>query len=310
MATRFEMILHGDRPEALRAAAEEALDEIESVERQLSVYRPDSDLSVLNREAGRGWVRVDNRLFRLLERVRDLHASTGGAFDPSIAPVLFAWGLMGGGGRVPSAEEQAEAFGQVGFQFVSLDRSEGRVRYERPGLWLDLGSIGKGYALERAVELLREAGVGSGLIHGGTSTVCAIGCQPGGAPWRVAIGGGWRTIASAGGSTSGELLSGAGATRRMDGDVGSGLEGLPVVELVDESLSVSEVRGKAFEHDGLIYGHVIDPRLGRPVSGARSAAVIAASATDSDALSTALLVLGEAGRLRVESAGPGVRCFV
>ncbi len=314
MATRFEVLLHGEREEALRAAAEEALDVIERLDRLLSLYRADSDLTLINREASSGPVRVDPRVFRLLERVKKLSADTGGAFDPTVAPVLFRWGVIGGVWRVPSVDEIEEARSKVGMAGVELNRGEGTVRFSRPGMWMDLGSVGKGYALECAGEALRNAGVDCGLIHGGTSSVCGIGTGPDGLPWRVAVrspvfgdtGGTQRlTWFHEGQSDRTDLSDLSDGTAQVGGS-SSGIEvSWPVVRLENSALSVSGIRGKHFEVDGKAYGHVIDPRSGRPVEGAALAIVTGLSATDADALSTALLVLGREGMEWVERNFPG-----
>jgi thiamine biosynthesis lipoprotein len=150
---------------------------------------------------------------------------------------------------------------------LELDESNLSIRFKRPGVMLDFGAIGKGYAIERAALLLREAGVGSALIHGGTSTVYGLGSAPDGEAWKVAV------EYPESPDTAPELLT--------------------VVPLQDEALSVSAVWGKFFTGDNnKIYGHVMDPRSGEPASQALLAAVIVPEATDSDALSTALLAGG------------------
>ena len=316
MGTRFEVLLCGEREEALRAAAEEALDAIERLDRLLSLYRADSDLSLINREAAASPVRVDPRVFRLLERVRALHAGTGGAFDPTVAPVLFCWGVIGGAWRVPSADEIAEARSKVGFAGVELDPGSGTVRFSRPGMWMDLGSVGKGYALECAGEVLRELGVDCGLIHGGTSSVCGIGKGPDGQPWRIAVS---LPTSGLGDAVAMHPLNWVQVgqavwpdpTDQAEPRVETGVVfsrkeiARPVVHLENSALSISGIRGKYFEVKGETYGHVIDPRSGWPVQGAAMAAVTGLSATAADALSTALLVLGGEGMGLVESHFPG-----
>jgi thiamine biosynthesis lipoprotein len=146
---------------------------------------------------------------------------------------------------------------------------------------LDLGAIGKGYALERAADLLREAGIRSALLHGGTSSVVAIGSPPDAEGWPVAI---------------------QHPTRPE--------EILTTASLCDGALSVSAVHGKAFEAEGRLLGHVIDPRTGWPVMGAQLAAVTAASPTDTDALSTALLVLGAGWLPQFRARWPDSRAWV
>jgi thiamine biosynthesis lipoprotein len=285
MATRFEIVLYGNDEPALRAAAEEALDEIQRIEAQLSLYRPDSEVAHLNARAAGAWVRVAPEVFRLLERARDLSVETGGAFDITVAPLMRCWGFMGGSGKMPPKAKITEARRLVGMHRVELDPAQFRVRFARPGVMLDFGAIGKGYAIERSVEILSEAGIQSAIIHGGTSTVYGLGKPPDQSGWKVAIE----------------------ATMQDDKQESSLLS---VVELHDEALSVSAVWGKSFPSKGKTYGHIIDPRTGYPVAKADLAAVMLPSATETDALSTALLTLGLKDHDRIASLRPSIRTLV
>jgi thiamine biosynthesis lipoprotein len=297
MATRFEIVLYGDNPASLRAAAEEALDEIERLDAQLSLYRPESEISHVNARAAHEPVRIGPSLFRLLRQVQRLNAETGGAFDITVAPLMRCWGFMHGTGRLPATEEIAEARSRVGMNLVELNQTDFTVRFVREGVMLDLGSIGKGFALERAAEFLFEAGVTRAILHGGTSTVCAIGSPPDADAWKVGV-------PRPGEATQAGLTSSDQSRRGIEGKL------LSVVPLKDAALSVSAVWGKAFEAEGRTYGHVIDPRRGIPVDGAVMAAVVLPSATETDALSTALLVLGEAGHDRIAGLRPGIQTLV
>jgi thiamine biosynthesis lipoprotein len=281
MNTRFELVLWGRDEAYLTAIGEEALREIEALNQQLSFYRDDSDIRELNVCAAHRAVAVEPRLFRLLERAKSLNAVTSGAFDITVGPLLQAWGFTGEGGRIPSDEELAAARERCGMQLVELDPEAQTVRYLCEGVLIDLGAFGKGYAIERACHLLREAEVGGALLHGGTSTVQALGSQPDGQPWRIAV------------------------QHPTEPE-----QHLATVELHDQALSVSAGHGKTFTQDGREYGHVLDPRTGEPVEGALLAAVRTASAADSDALSTALLVLGEAGLDAISAYDLGAAALV
>jgi thiamine biosynthesis lipoprotein len=265
MNTRFEVALWGRDTAYLTAVAEEALREVEALDRQLSFFRDDSDIRELNVVAAHRPVPVEPRLFRLLQLAVELSRATDGAFDLTVAPLLRAWGFRGEAGRIPTDGELDEARSLTGMELVELDSEAMTVRFVREGVLLDLGAIGKGYAIERAAQIMRDYEVPGGLVHGGTSTVKATGTQPDSTPWRIAIQ---------------DPLDPVGA--------------LEVVELRETALSVSAVHGKFFQEGDERYGHVLDPRSGRPVQGALLAAVVCDSATDSDALSTALLVRGEA----------------
>ena len=294
MATRFEIVLHGEHPAALRAAGEEALEEIERLEGQLSLFRPTSEIAHVNALAARQWVRVSPPVFALLEQARRLHEESGGTFDVTIAPLLRAWGFLGGTGHLPRPEDVAAAREQVGMSLVQFDAEDYTIRFARPGVMLDLGAIGKGYAIERAAELLREAGVTSALLHGGTSTVYALGRPPEAEFWKVAL-----DNPSAGAP--------AGAPSPSDQPPSPTLATVP---LKDEAMSVSGIRGKCFEAEGRILGHILDPRTGAPATGALLTAVVLPSATETDALSTALLTLGPAGHERIGQLRPGMRTLV
>jgi thiamine biosynthesis lipoprotein len=291
MATRFEVALHGPNPAALRAAAEEALDEIEHLEARLSIYRPTSDLSQINAHAAQHPVRVDPRVFQFLLRARQLSSLTHGAFDITAAPLFRAWGFIGGSGSLPTPESLASARACVGWHHIELNESNHTVAFDRPGVLIDPGAIGKGYAMDRASELLRDAGVESALFHGGTSTVCAIGHPPGEDAWSIA-------------------LPSPPKSHRMPGSSPIPSEDPRIVRIHDQSLSVSAVWGKSFEIGGRNFGHVLDPRSGEPVSGASIAAVITPGATESDAVSTALLVLGFEGIDLLQQAFPGSQMIV
>jgi len=278
-------------------AGEEALDEIEALEARLSLFRPSSEIAHLNARAAQGPVRVTPAVFALLQHAQQLHQESGGAFDITIAPLVRCWGFMDGGGHLPQASELAEARACVGMSLVQLDPSALTVCFVRPGVMLDLGAIGKGYAIERAVEVLREAGVTSALLHGGTSSVQALGHPPDAEFWKIAIerprlGQGCRPVASWG----------------KEPNPAAGL--LATVPLREEAMSVSAVWGKCFQAEGRTYGHVLDPRTGQPATGAALAAVVVPSATETDALSTALLTLGQAGHGTIANLRPGMRTLL
>ncbi len=272
MGSRFELMLRGEDPRRLRAAGEEAIAEIRGLDARLSFYRPTSQIGRLNRTAATSEVRVSARLFTLLQTAKAVWKMTDGAFDVTIGPLMRVWGLTGKHGRVPAADELAAAVDRSGMHRVRLDEDSRTVSFSRPGVEIDLGAIGKGYALDEAMTVLREAGVEHAILHCGTSTVSAVGDSPSGSGWTVAVA----------------------ATKDESNEVAKE-KPLAVTTLNDECLSVSAVQGKSFVSGGLRYGHVLDPRTGRPVTGCELAAVRCRTATLADALSTALLVLGEGG---------------
>lgn len=281
MATRFELVLLGEDAARLRAAGEEALGEIDRLEARWSLYRPGSEIERVNALAARQPAPVSGPTFQLLQLACRLQAETDGAFDIAIAPLVRCWGFMDGAGRIPSAEELAAARALSGTRHILLDAESKTVRFAVEGAMIDLGAIGKGAAIDAAAETLRAAGVECALLHGGTSSVHAIGAPPGTDGWKIAVA-----------SPPGHPPTGK------------------AVLLRDESLSVSAVWGKCFEDHGRKLGHVIDPRTGMPVNHASLAAVTSVSAAEGDALSTALLVLGFDGRRKFAAQRPNARSLV
>jgi thiamine biosynthesis lipoprotein len=253
----------GPEPAELRAAVDEALSEVDRLDRLLSHYRGDSPLSRLNREAASGPVVVPPELADVLATSLRWSRDSDGAFDVTVGPLMKAWGFFRDEGRVPEPGALARAREAVGFRHVVLDREAGSVRFDRPGVELDLGGIGKGYAVDRVVALLRRRGVVSALVNLGGSSVYGLGAPPGAVGWEVALQ---------------DPSDPSRVARR--------------VPLRDRALSVSGALGRRFEQDGVTYTHVMDPRSGRPVAGVLGVAVLSASATDGDALDNALFVQG------------------
>jgi len=276
MATRFEIVLHGDNPVSLRAAGEEALEEIEWVESQLSIYRSDSQIHHANHRAASEPVKLEPTVFQLLQHCQALTKLTQGAFDVTLGPLIRCWGFMSGSGRLAPKEAVEKARSLVGTHHLILDPETFTIRYDTEGVMLDLGSVGKGYALERAKAILMENGIRSALIHGGTSTVATIGTPPGQAAWKIAV------------TQPLNPRPGAAAEAPQLKTVG-------IAHLNGNALSVSAVRGKSFQTATREYGHVIDGRTGEPTLGTVQAAITLNSATDADAMSTALLVAGNKG---------------
>ncbi len=264
MATTFEIAMPYGTPNAV-AAADDALDLIDDLEEQLTVYRDTSEICRINATAFDGPVAVETRLFQLLRRATTLTAQTSGAFDLASGSLIKAWGFYRREGRIPSPRELAEARDASGMKHVILNADDSTIKFRRPGLELNLGGIGKGYAIDRAVELLRSKwGIASALVHGGGSSVYALGSPPGQPRgWSIA-------------------LKHPGNDRRS----------LGTVYLKDRGLGTSAATFQFFEYNGKKYGHLLDPRTGWPAERTANATAIANTASEADALSTAFFVLG------------------
>jgi len=271
MACEFEVVFNaGQYPDDAQAALE-ALDLVQSLEEQLSLFRPTSELSRINREAARQPVRVEPQLFELLELTFQISRETQGAYDITATPLWEVWGFSRRAGRVPSREELADARRNVGSDLVQLDPERKTVQFRRPGVRLSLGSIGKGYALDCCARRLAAAGIGDYLFHAGQSSVLACGSRVGvdGRPCHAL--GGW-SVAIRDPLHQHRLLA--------------------EVWLRNRALGTSGTSFQYFRHKGRRYGHVIDPRTGWPAEGVLQATVLAPTAAQADALSTALFVMG------------------
>lgn len=263
MGTTFEIHLYAADRARADALFDAAFEEIERVEAALSNYRASSELSRINANAAAAPVVTDPEVFEFLERAFAFSRMSGGAFDMTVGRLMKAWGLFKGAGRYPSQAELKSALGQTGWRRVRLDPAARSVRFLARGLELDPGGIGKGYALDRVASLLREQGVMAALISSGSSSIYAVGAPPGKDGWTVRVP-----------------------------DPADRARSLSTVVLKDRSLSTSGNYEKFFRLGGRLYCHIMDPRTGHPVRGMLQTTVVAASATDSDALSTALFVLG------------------
>jgi len=264
MACDFDVQLPANNARAAQVALD-ALDLLEPLEDQMTVYRDDGELVRINRQAAVEPVCVEPRLFALLELAQQLHRDTDGAMDLTTGPLSRAWGFSRRQGRLPSDAEIAAALADVGMDQVVLDATNRTVAFRRPGVSLHLNCIGKGYALDRMAELLAAGGVEDFLLHGGRSSVLARGHCPG----RERPG--W-TIGLPHPLRPGERLG--------------------EIDLLDQALGTSGSGTQFFEHGGRRYGHLLDPRNGRPVEGSYYVTVIAPTAAEADALATAFYIMG------------------
>jgi len=292
MACLFEIVLDAARHRERTDVAVAALDLVAALEDQLTVYRDTSEVAVLNRRAADEPIVVEDRLFQLLQRAAALSAATGGALEITAGRLSKVWGFYRRQGRMPSAEEVAEALATVGSRHLEFAESQRSIRFLQPGLELNLGAIGKGYALDRAAALLVEGGVHDFLIHGGNSSVLARGSRN--AEGRMQ-------------NAEFKMQNAELAERASDSDVPNpATRGWTVALrhplkpevrladflLTDQALGTSGSGTQFFHYQGKRYGHILDPRSGWPADQVLSATVIAPTAELADALSTAFYVLG------------------
>ena len=264
MATDWELVF----PFGTRGALELAdgvFGRVDELEDQLSVYREHSEVSRLNRNAFREAVRVDPGLFELLSLAAHLSSETEGAFDISAGALTRAWGFFRGPRRVPERHELTETLRHVGMRYVQLNPSLVTVRFLRDSLEINLGAIGKGYAIDQAIRSLRRSENGlAALLHGGHSSVYAIGSEPNtDLGWLVEIG----------------------HPIYVDRSLGT-------LRLRDRAMGTSAATFKYLEHHGRKLGHILDPRIGWPARGILSATALAPTAAQADALATAFFIMG------------------
>ena len=265
MGSYFEIRLGVRIPGAVELASR-ALDVIDQLEAQLTVYDDASEVSRLNATAHLGPVPVEAGLFGLLERAVSLSRLTGGAYDVTAGALSEVWGFVRGPKRVPAPDVLAEALARTGWRHLQLDPVNHTVSFDRPGLQINLGSIGKGYAIDRAVQVIRNHWVPtSALVHGGQSSLYALGSPPGrfGDRWEISLRNPFRPETPLG-----------------------------VLRLRNRGMGTSGGAFQNFVADGKVFGHILDPRTGEPANGPASVTVLAPSAAEADALSTAFFLLG------------------
>ena len=299
MACEFEVSLNaGEYPNGMDTALE-ALDEVDAMESRLSIFRDESELAEVNRFAADGPVEVSEGLFRLLEISAQLYQQTGGAFDVSTGPLSDVWGFSRREGRIPSDAELAAALDSVGMENVVLDDQDKTVAFSRPGVRLNLGAIGKGYALDRCGAVFEAAKIENFIIHGGQSSVLAHGSSVSTRP------------PSAIDDEDSETHSGvSGWTVGVSNPLRPGRR-LAEIRLRDRALATSGSAKQFFRYKGRRYSHILDPRNGQPASeGVLSATVLAPTATLADALSTAVFVLGPERSRELLDIYPEIGCII
>ena len=272
MGTIFEIEVYHPRIAQAEAVIELAFQEVRRADELMSHYREESELSRLNREGAHRPVVLHADLYSLLQISQRYTEETAGAFDIATNSLTAAWRMAEQRGRPLDAQELTAARTRMGAGRLVFEDSARTVRYDRAGVRIDLGAIAKGWAVDRAAGVLRTHGIAAGLISAGTSTYCAIGAPPGAEGWSIGIRNPRYTA---------EMYESGEATALLS-----------VVDLRDMSLSTSSSSEQYFEIQGKRYSHILDPRSGEPAQGLASVTVIAPSATESDALSTAVFVLG------------------
>jgi FAD:protein FMN transferase len=264
MGTTFSVALHGRDRDLMEAAVQSAFAEVRRLDRLLSNYRPDSEWSLVNRQAAHHPVAISLELFLLISACLEQSRKTEGAFDITVGPLKRAWGFYRGTGGVPTPEALAAARRHVGYQFVQLDAAVRTVRFDRPGVELDPGGVGKGYAVDRMVDVLRRHGFDTALVGGSKSSLYGLGApRVGERAWRADISDPERP-----GTCVAHVL------------------------LNDAALSTSGTGEQCHWSGGKMYSHIVDPRTGWPLQTVAQVSVVTSRALDGEVWAKACLLNG------------------
>jgi thiamine biosynthesis lipoprotein len=259
MGTVVRVELWSEDRRAGKAAIAAVMDEMRRIDRTMSTYKEDSEVSLVNRRAAQEQVAISAELFDLIERSLRMSELTGGAFDITYASAGYLYDFHR---KIkPSEEALAEALSAISYHHILLDRKRNTVKFSQGGVRIDLGGIAKGHAVDRCVALLQARGIKQAIVTaGGDSRI--IGDHHG-RPWVVGI-----------------------RDPRQEGKV------VAALPLSDAAISTSGDYERYFEANGVRYHHIINPTNGRPVNGVRSVTVVGNDSTTMDALSTSVFVMG------------------
>ncbi|HLK21691.1 MAG TPA: FAD:protein FMN transferase [Bryobacteraceae bacterium] len=263
MGTAYTIVAYGEDRGRLQSAISQGLEEARRLDEMLSNYKPSSEWSMVNRMAGSGPVHITPELFQLLSACVEYSRQSEGAFDITVGPLMRVWGFYKGSGHLPHRAEVWGALNKIGWRNIILDPAHLTVKFANPSLELDPGGIGKGYAVDRIVQILKDNGIRQALVSGGGSSIYALGAPPGEKGWKLDIKNPRKTE-----------------------------ETIESVYLKDLSMSTSGNYEKFFYAEGKMYSHIMDPRTGYPSQGMLSTSVIAPRTLDSEAWTKPYYILG------------------
>lgn len=278
MGTFVEVAVVGSRNNA-KIISNAVFEEIKRVE-DLTSFHASSALSIVNDSSGQGRTKADPELLTLIEDSLRFARQTDGAFDPTLGPLTGLWSFSAGEPQLPTKEAITEALAKTGWQKVKIDAVSGTVFLPEKGMSLDLGGIAKGYALDKAREVLTGLKASGVLVNAG-GDILAFGEKGPDKPWRI----------------------GVQDPRNPRGIVA-------VASIKDKVIVTSGDYERFFIRDGKRYHHILDPKTGYPTQGLQSVTIVAYDGETADALATAVFALGLRDGLKlVESVG-GVECFL
>jgi FAD:protein FMN transferase len=274
MGSTYSVVAYGPDRAVLIGALDQAFEEVRRLDHLLSNYRPASEWSQVNKFAAQRPVEVSEEVFALLSACMDYSRRSEGAFDISVGPLMKLWGFYRGTGRLPHKAELMGALARIGYKNVILDPAKRTVRFAREGVELDPGGIGKGYAVDRMIGVLKSAGIQSALVSAAGSSIYALGAPPDAQGWKIKIR-----------------------------DPHNSAKTVEEVTLRDASLSTSGNYEKFFRAEGKLYSHIMDPRTGYPAQGMLSVSVISPRTQDSEAWTKPFYINGRQWAAQHKPAG-------
>ena len=279
MGSTYTVVAYGVDRARLIGAVEQAFEEVRRIDHLLSNYRPKSELSQVNREAAQRPVEVSQETFDLLSACLEYSRLSEGAFDITVGPLMKLWGFYRGTGRLPHRAEVRGALSRVGYSNLILDPRSRSVRFAREGIELDPGGIGKGYAVDRMVGVLKTNYVTSALVSAAGSSIYGLGAPPGETGWKVKIR-----------------------------DPRNSAKTIEEIRLFNSSLSTSGNYEKFFRAEGKVFSHIMDPRTGYPARGMLAVSVVAPRTLESEAWTKPFFINGR--QWAAQHQPTGFRVFV
>lgn len=281
MGSRFDITIVDKDSASAEKNIEKVISEISRIENLISEWRPDTQISEVNRNAGIRPVKVDKEVFELTKRALYFSKMTDGAFDISIAAMDRIWKFDGSMEEMPSVEAIKKSIEKVGYQNIELDSIHSTIFLKLPGMKIGFGATGKGYAAEKGKQLMLSLGINSGIVNA-SGDMAVWGTQSDGKPWKIGIVSPFK---------SGEILK-----------VLSSKDSTSVVTSGDYQRFV--------EFDGKYYSHIINPKTGFPANGLRSVTVIGPNAETANGISTSIMVLGKEKGLKFIKKFPDYSCLL
>ena len=277
MGTAIRVELWHEDKTVAQAAMDAVMAEMHRIDRAMSVFKPDSEISAINRDAAKAPMRVSQEMFDLIARAIEFSEMSGGAFDITFSSVGYLYDYRKG--VKPSDTEIAKALPGINYRHLKLDRQNRTIYFARSGVRIDLGGIAKGYAVDNCITLLKARGVREALVSaGGDSRVLG---DRHGRPWMIGIR----------------------DPRNRDGNVA-------VIPLADAAISTSGDYERYFEADGVRYHHIINPKTGKSASGVRSVTVIGPDSLTNEGLTKSVFILGPARGLALIETMIGIDAIV